>query len=202
MKNSKTIRIDKTVLTKLIDKAEDENRSLSNVIETVCKDYFSILARKEFCVDGVKYMPVHMTNNNIYQLFEKALSIVSKIGDCSVVRVRRHHGSKGVAFCIDFYGIDENNIKSLSRRYTFSIDPNWEILDFFDHWTHGYVPLAEKEDKSYASERINVSKYFDNVIKQIQEELVEIGEPVKNQIFYNDEWTEVYYNHEKYLLEE
>ena len=198
-KTSKTIRIDSHIIDQLIKKSKAENRSLSNVIETICRDHFSVITRKEFGVNGIKYMPIHMNNDEIYEVVDWGLSLFS-IGNYCVVKAKKHHGGKGVAFCFDHYNINETDEKTLTRRHSFSIDPNWEILDYFDHWTHGRVLINDKKNKSYASEKINVSNKTAELIKVIKDSLVKQTKPKVNKIFVKDNWTKIYSNYESYHL--
>ncbi len=201
-KESKTIRIDSNILGDLLDKAELENRSLSNVIETICYNYFSTTSRKELIVNGFAYMPIHMNNEDLYNLFQEMQLIVPKIGNCSTIKVKKHHGSKGVAFSIDYFYLDDEGAKNIARRYTFSIDPNWEILDFFDHWTKTVIATNEKKKMPFASEKINVSEKTKSVIRKIQNDMVKRGKPKIHPIFNSHDWTEIYYNYEKFPLNE
>lgn len=200
MKSSKTIRINDFLIEQLENKSKTENRSLSNVVETICKDYFSPITRKEFTIDGFKYMPIHLKNKDIYGVVQWALSY-SNPGNYCEVKVKKHHGSKGIAFCFDHFNIYENNEKSLNRRYTFSIDPNWEILDYFDHWTHDFVLVNDKLDKSYASEKININNRTEKLINIIKGNINQKKEPKFNKIFKSESWTKIYSSHESYYLE-
>ncbi len=189
-KTSKTIRICDSVLKELEEKAKKEDRSLSNVVERICEEYFGVITRKDFFSNGEKFLPIHMDDGEIYQVIHWLLSRMNP-GNYSEVKVRKNHGGKGVEFNFDFFNIDDKGKKHKDRRYSLSIDPNWEILDYFDHWeSYGGVLSSEKL-------KINSAQ---KIITKIKESIIQRTPPQKNKIFKEEKWTLIYSNYERYYL--
>lgn len=193
-KTSKTIRISSYLIKLLEEKSEYESRSVSNLAETIFEDYFSLITRKEYCVDGEKFYPVHMDEKELYEVVNWVLSM-GDFANHSEVEVRKHHEEKGVAFLINYHNLTNDNEIFGVRKHTFSIDSNWEILDFFDHWIKDFGGKTK-----YASEKINVVNESKEVIKKIKESIINRTPPKKNKIFKSDKWVKIYSNHEKYYL--
>ncbi len=183
-KTSKTIRICDSVLKDLEEKAKKEDRSFSKVVEKICEEYFLVTTKKEFFSNGEKFLPIHMNDGEIYQVIHWLLSRINP-GNYSEVKVRKNHGEKGVEFNIDFFNIDDKDKKHKNRRCSLSINPNWEILDYFDD--------SESLGEISSSEKLKI-------ITKIKESIIERTPPQKNKIFKGEKWTIVYSNYERFYL--
>ena len=95
---------------------------------------------------------------------------------------------KGVEFRVDYYSLGDGKQYSESRRYTFSIDPNWQINDFFDHWHPGLRAYEENPTTKVACEKLtdfNLKSIADIVENRLeaQDSNIEL-----NSHFENNDW--------------
>ena len=109
--------------------------------------------RKEKSIDGHKFYPTHINNEELQSIISEFLTHEGT-KEISEVLIRKSHGGKGIDFKINNYYLSDDNQQKEDRRYTFSIDPNWEINDFFDHWHPGTSIYEKWPSTKVACERL------------------------------------------------
>lgn len=143
--------------------------------------------RKEKAINGHKFYPTHMKNEELQLVVSEFISR-EKTSEITEVRIRKGHGGKGVEFEFNNFYLSEENKKHKERRYTFSIDPNWEINDYFDHWHPGFEAYQQHPTTKVACEKIKELQL--KSINEIVEARITHSEEAieRNPLFENDEW--------------
>lgn len=143
--------------------------------------------RKEKAIKGHKFYPTHMNNEELQLVVSEFISR-EKTSEITEVRIRKGHGGKGVEFEFNNFYLSKENEKHEERRYTFSIDPNWEINDYFDHWHPGFEAYQQHPTTKVACEKIKELQL--KSINEIVEARITHSEEAieRNPLFENDEW--------------
>lgn len=155
--------------------------------------------RNEKAINGHKFYPTHMNNEELHLIVSEFISR-EKTSEITEVRIRKGHGGKGVEFEFNNFYLSEEHEEHEERRYTFSIDPNWEINDYFDHWHPGFEAYQQHPTTIVACEKIkdlqlkSINEITDEKIKKTEDKIV------RNPLFENDEWKIVFEHRSIYHL--
>jgi hypothetical protein len=179
--------------------AKKKNLNIIEVVDEAIYEHLSSTKRKEIGIKGVKYYPIHITNNGLNEIIHWALSRFSKGGNSKIVETRKSHGGKGIEFVFSYSEvIEEEGFEMNSRRYSFSIDPNWEIRDLFDHWNSAWSE-EDKEYKQVATEWLNSYKKGEKLLQELKDEITS-KPPEINPLYKTDDFTVIYQIEERNLL--
>lgn len=172
MKKEISIWLNDIVLYELDQKGKMLNMTRTEYIEYILS--FPIV-RMERAINGHKFYPIHLTDDEIHELLNEFIVRHSRSGILEVM-INKTHGGKGVNFEVNYYFVDKENNKCKDRRYSFSLDPNWEINDFFDHW----IPDIEEHEKS-PSTIVSCEKIKEYTLESIQKIIINRLENNTNQ---------------------
>jgi len=96
----------------------------------------SNLKSAEVILGNGKFYPIHLQDKEIDQIISNVLELVGCYGrENTKAYFRKDKGGKGIDFRIDIFSLEKTTPELCrERRYSFGINANWDVVDFFDHW--------------------------------------------------------------------
>ena len=136
---------------------------------------------------GGKFYPTHLTDCEIESIIRGQIKWLAYSNDSRVkAYFRKDRGGKGIDIRIDVVD-DDDQLALKARRYSFGINANWDVVDFFDHWAFYSGGKDGQPVMNTSCEEILIRCEIG--IEEILEERRECKENLeRNSWFEKDDW--------------
>lgn len=190
-KELKSVRFDPEVLVLIEDYIKKHSYpeegniiTFNEAVQTLVYNQLRFITRELVTIEGEWFYPVHVSRDEFEVLLGDCMEAM---GDAKITTImaRKSHGGKGIDFMLSDYSRRENGTIFPTKRYSFSIDPNWQVNDFFDHYTKEFGVNCIAEKKNY-----NPLKSISSIIENRRRNKIK-PEGV-NHFFEDYEWKILY----------
>jgi len=145
------------------------------MIKYFSSGFFNKRIEKNIC--GTRFYPIHLDEIELSEIVSALLLLNDH--DKTEIKVSKTIDGLGVSFLLTYYFREKEKYYK-TKWLSFSINSNWEIIDFFDHWfAYGKKPSPD----NVCSEQVT---FHLEIIEKIIETRVKFKKitPVNRSITY------------------
>lgn len=197
-KKTISLRLDEDNLQMIKLFCELNGNTVSDYIQTLVENDLSfsvgLKRSKLFIGKGCLFYPCFLTNDHLHELGILFNQKFGNHGNKTLIKVRKGMLNLGLDFEIGCYNQIEGK-DYLTRSYSFSINPNWDIVNLFDYWGFNKINLHECSNNGIIHcEQLLDSSNFPWFKIFVKKNIVNYdGDTVQvNSFFKRNEWQVIY----------